>query len=191
MSEKHPNNNEKLFLELAYNRFDDLYAEVMSDSFWSQGPAVRFTKISDAFSIYTELLHYPPLEWSIEALRRQRPPMEAEIGSEVFKFVRNVVAHYPFYETWNDVWISKPLANWHTPSLSIDRFLSHYEGRDPVKYRFWEPQKKCMTYLSINFPAEYGDKRIYLKDMIDEKDGVRFCFILMKGVLNSQLLSTE
>jgi hypothetical protein len=44
-----------------------------------------------------------------------------------------------------------------------------------------------MTYLSINFPSTYGDDKIYLKDIISEKDGVKFSFIMMRNILNTQV----
>jgi hypothetical protein len=45
-----------------------------------------------------------------------------------------------------------------------------------------------MTYLSINFPANYeDDTNIVLKDILTEKEGVKFSFILMKQVINTQV----
>jgi hypothetical protein len=80
------------------------------------------------------------------------------------------------------------LISWHREGQSIDKFLSNYVGRPPVKYRFWEASKKQMTYLSITFPTEYGeDGRIYLRDMLNEKDGVKFCFVLMRQIMNTQV----
>ena len=113
--------------------------------------------------------------------------MEAEIGGELFKFVRNVLAHFPLFATWDEVWINKALVNWNKKGRSVDRFLNKYQGKSEVKYRFWEEKKKQMTYLSINFPGTYGDDKIYLKDIISEKDGVKFSFIMMRNILNTQV----
>jgi hypothetical protein len=41
--------------------------------------------------------------------------------------------------------------------------------------------------MSIRFPEEYGENKIYLKDMISEKDGVKFSFIMMSKILNTQV----
>lgn len=61
-----------------------------------------------------------------------------------------------------------------------------------MKYRFWNPKKKEMTYLQICFPTQYGgDCKVYLKDMIAERDGVRFCFILMHQILQVQIAEEE
>lgn len=183
-----PNASEVQFLTLAYNRFYDLYDEVMSDSFWGKGDWERFSKIQQSYSIYSELLNYEPIKYTIERLRKTRPPMEAEIGGELFKFIRNILAHFPFYGKWDDVWVNRPLVTWNKDGQTIDRFLKKYEAKPSVKYRFWESDKKRMTYLTIAFPKKYLDgSKIYLKDIIDEKDGVKFSFVLMKNIMDTQV----
>lgn len=186
--ELRPNKAEKEFLTLAYNRFYDIFEEVMDDSFWDKDDWYRFSKVKDGFVVYAELLDYPPIKWVIGHIKKARPPMEAEIGSELFRFIRNIVAHFPFFESWNKVWINKSIINWHKEGQSIDRFLRKYKRKEKVKYRFWEAQKKRMTYLSINFPERYEeDTKIYLKEILSEKEGVRFSFILMEQILGTQV----
>ena len=187
--ETRPTKAEELFLSHAYNRFYDLHEEVMRDDFWEKDPCYRFSKVSQAFSIYAELLAYEPFTYVLKAMKNQRPPMEAEIGGPLFKFVRNVLAHFPIFESWDDVWISKELVNWQKEGLTIDRFLKAFSGHAEVKYRFWEADKKKMTYMSIRFPEVYDNNRVYLKDMISEKDGVKFLFIMMRNILNTQVES--
>ncbi len=182
-----PNKAEQEFLKLAYNRFYDVYEEVMADSFWRKNKRYRFSIIKDCFLIYTELLNYKPLKWEIEYLKKARPPMEAEIGSELFKFVRNIITHFPFFNTWENVWISKQIINWNKDGQSIDKFLTKYSGKNPVKYRIWEEKKRKMTYLSIIFPKNYGSNTIYLNNILTEKEGVKFSFILMRKILDSQV----
>jgi len=185
-----PNEAEVEFLTLAYNRFYDIFEEVMKDSFWDKDGWYRFSKIKDGFSVYTELLSYEPIKWVIEVMKKARPPMEAEIGRDFFKFIRNIIVHFPFFESWNEVWIKKSIINWQKHGQFIDYFLQKYKGKEIVKYRFWEPRKKRMTYLSINFPEDYEkDNKIYLKEIISEKEGVKFSFILMKQILDTQIES--
>lgn len=187
--EARPNKSEKLFLSLGYNRFYDLFDEIMMDDFWAKEDCYRFGKVSSIFAVYAELLAYEPFKHVLEALKRQRPPMESEIGGPLFKFVRNIIAHFPVFETWDEVWVSKELVNWQREGLTIDRFLKKYAGHDEVKYRFWEADKKRMTYMSIRFPEKYDNNKIYLKDMIEEKDGVKFSLIMMRQILNTQVES--
>ena len=178
---------EKEFLDLAYNRFYDIFEEVMAESFWSKRKNYRFSRIKEGFAIYAELLNYEPLKWVIEHLRKARPPMEAEIGSELFRFIRNVISHFPFFDTWDEVWIKKSIINWNRDDQSIDKFLNKYFGKSTIKYRFWEARIKKMTYLSINFPQEYQNNKIYLKEILSEKAGVKFSFILMRQIIDTQI----
>lgn len=108
------------------------------------------------------------------------------MGGELVKFLRNVLAHFPFFQTWDTVWINKVLVNWSKEGKSIDKFLNKYVGREPVKYRIWDGKKKTMTYISINFPSVYnGDEKIYLKDMLNEREGVWSTLILMARIINT------
>lgn len=184
-----PNTSDELFLSLGYTRFYDLFDEIMADDFCEKEGWYRFSKLSNIFAVYSELLTYEPFKYVLEALKRQRPPMEFEIGGPMFKFVRNILAHFPFFETWDDVWVSKDLVNWQKEGLTIDRFLKKYTGHQEVKYRCWETDKQRMTYISIRFPQEYGENKIYLKDLIAEKDGTRFSLIMMQQILNTQVES--
>ncbi len=186
--ELRPNETEKELLTLAYNRFYDIYGEVFVDDFWEADATYRFTKIRDAFLVYAELLQYPPIARVLQHLRKSRPPMEAEIGEEFFKFVRNTLIHFPFFTQWDDVWITKDIVNWDKAGQSIDRFLSAYDGHEPVKYRFWQPDKQRMTYLSVCFPDGYArGEKVYLRDMLSEREGVQFSLILMRKIMDTQV----
>lgn len=45
-----------------------------------------------------------------------------------------------------------------------------------------------MTYMSINFPTEYSmNKKIFLKDISTEKDGIKFSLVFMYNVLETQV----
>ncbi len=93
--------------------------------------------------------------------------MESEIGGPMFKFVRNA-GSLSLFDTWDDVWVSRDLVNWQREGLTIDKFLKKYVGSKEVKYRFWESEKKNDLH-EHKLPLEYGDNRIYLKDMLSEK----------------------
>jgi hypothetical protein len=183
-----PSAPEVEFLQLSYNRFYDIYDEVMSDNFFEKEPWYRFSRIKDAFAVYSELLNYEPIKLVIRSLKKIRPPMEAEIASELFKFIRNVITHFPFFENWNEVWTTKSLVNWYKDGKTIDKFLEKYKGHTQVKYRFWEYNKKKMSYLSINFPNHYDkNSKVYLKEILTEHEGIKFSFILMRQIMDTQV----
>lgn len=183
------NRKEYDFLNLSYNRFLDLYAEINSTNFIELSPELRFYKIKDIFGVYSELLSYKPIKDFIDEIKKHRPPMEAEISSAVLKFIRNVLVHFPFFKTWNEVYVTKKLINWTSEGKFIDKFLNKYLGHREVEYRFKYVGHKEFTYVTFSFPKEYKENKIYLKDMINEGDGIRFCLFLMYRVLMSQVIS--
>jgi len=183
-----PTVSEQEFLSLTFNKFYDIFEEIFEDSFWKNQKCYRFNKIKQAFAIYSELLNYEPIKLYLKNLKTSRPPMEAEIGGELFKVIRNLIAHFPYFDYWDEVWVKQSLINWEREGMTIDRFFKKYEGKEEVKYRFWEEEKKEMTYLSIKFPEKYSDNsKVILKEIITEKEGVKFSLILMKQILNSQV----
>lgn len=40
--------------------------------------------------------------------------------------------------------------------------------------------------MDINFPSS-NEKKIFIKDLISEKEGMFFCMVLMRQVLESQI----
>ena len=64
--EARPNKSEELFLSLGYNRFYDLFDEIMMDDFWTKEDYFRFGKVSSIFAVYTELLAYEPFKHVLE-----------------------------------------------------------------------------------------------------------------------------
>ena len=187
-NEIRPNEEEIMFLDLSYNKFYDLFDEVMAEDFWNKPLLYRFTKIKDAFAIYSELLNYEPIKYIIEAMKEHRPPMEAQISNDLFKCIRHIFSHFPFFDSWDEVWINKSIVNWHRPGKSIDKFLEKYSDGTEIKYRFWDSMNKEMTYLSIHFSSNYPEgEKIYLKDILQEKDGVKFSFLMMKQILDTQV----
>jgi len=46
-----------------------------------------------------------------------------------------------------------------------------------------------MTYMSIIFPQKYEEEKIYLREIVSEKDGVKFSIIMMRQILNTQVES--
>ena len=186
--ELRPSEAEKAFLTLAYNRFYDIYEEIESESFWGKNGWYRLCKIRDAFLIYAEVLHYPPIHWVFEHLKKIRPPFEVEIGKELFRLIRNILAHMPFFEKWDDIWINRNVVNWYKDGQAIDRFLKKHEGKGEIKFRYWLANRKKMNYLSINFPTGYvSNKKIFLKDILKEKEGVSFAFQYMRYILDTQV----
>ena len=48
-----------------------------------------------------------------------------------------------------------------------------------------------MTYFCINFPEKYDDTNIYLKEIMSEEVGMKFCMALMRTILDTQIEDAE
>jgi len=186
MPDIHPTIAEARVLEIGYDRFLNLYEEVMNENFRRKRPSTRLTKIKELCSVYSELIKYAPLEFVLENTQR---PHFTLIGKEFINFLRNLLLHFPYYETWNQIGFDKALITTLEASGSIDKFLSREHPED-LKYRFWEPSKKRMTYIEVHLKTAYSNGEfIWLEEMVTEKDGVRFLAIFMKEVLMTQVES--
>ena len=183
-------------LTLFYNRFYELYEEITNENFIEENAQIRFFKLREAFSIYKELLSYEPIKSYIDWMKHGgRPPLEGVIADGLFSFIRNLLLHFPVFKTWDEVYINKTLATW-SKTGQIDRFLNKcqqikIDGTGTLHYRIWEVKKKKMTYFTINFPEEYGEENIFLKDIISENVGMKFCMALMREVLDTQVKNAE
>lgn len=183
-----PNTAEKKFLSLAYNRFYDLFDEIISDSFWTNEETVRFMKVKECFMIYSELLNYEPIQWVLNHIDKHRPPMEGKIGRDFFSFLRNIFVHFPLFSNWDDIWFDKSLINWSKEGKSIDKFLTKYQNHGLVKYRLWDFNKKEFTYVTINFPQGYLENmKIRLSDLLSERDGAIFSLVFMRKIIDTQV----
>ena len=169
---------------------DNVYTNI------EENAQIRFFKLREAFSIYKELLSYEPIKSYIDWMKHGgRPPLEGVIADGLFSFIRNLLLHFPVFKTWDEVYINKTLATW-SKTGQIDRFLNKcqqikIDGTGTLHYRIWEVKKKKMTYFTINFPEEYGEENIFLKDIISEDVGMKFCMALMREVLDTQVKNAE
>jgi len=189
-----PNEKEKEVLTLFYNRFYNLFEEIVNDDFINKEASVRFFKLREAFSIYKELLSYEPIKAYLGWMKKGgRPHFEGIIADDLFSFIRNLLLHFPIFDTWDEVYITKNLATWSKVG-QIDRFLNKciklkIDSMGTVKYRIWEEKK--LTYFDVNFPEKYDDNNIYLKDIIAEEVGTKFCMALMREILDKQVENPE
>jgi hypothetical protein len=192
MEKSLPNEKEIEVLTLFYNKFYDLYEEITNDNFLREDAQLRFFKLRESFSIYKELLSYEPIKNYIEWMKKGgKPPLEGVIADGLFSFIRNLLLHFPIFKTWDEVYINKNLATWSKIG-QIDKFLHKctqikIDGKGILKYRIWDVKKGKMVYFSINFPEKYDEDNIYLKDIISEVVGMKFCIALMREILDTQV----
>ncbi|MBQ9684216.1 hypothetical protein IJV57_01920 [Candidatus Saccharibacteria bacterium] len=190
----HPTENEIVALNLFYNKFLDLYNEIRSKSFYKTDPEIRLLKLKELFSVYNELMLYEPIRQYVDNIDKFRPKSEKFIAMDLFSFIRNIMLHYPVFNTWDEIYMTKALAKWskNIKNHSIDKFLkkcTELSGLDQhPKFRIWDPKEKSFSYYEISFPEEYNsDSVIYLHSIMSERTGIEFCTIMMLKILSVQI----
>lgn len=182
-----PSKSEELFLNLAYDRFHALYEEITEDEFWDEDEVYRFSKVSNIFAVYTQLSSYMPIAVLLEADKLKSRSEETRAAGYIFRFLRNIFSNFPLFATWDEVWVSRTLVNWKKENSAIDNFLGEFSGHREVRYQHWDSNKKSTRGISIFFPKEYNDDKIYLKEILTERDGVMFSVTMMWQILTSQV----
>lgn len=174
------------FLNRTFNKFDEMFEEVMNVSFWNRDPRYRFSRLREGFSMFRVIQNYEQVYCNIAGTRKPSIREGAAIGTEFFRFIKNITMHFRFFENWEHVYVAEALC--YKRGQLIDSFLKKYCGKEPLKVRFWEKYKKRMVCLAIYFPEAYGgDRKVFLKDMLSEEEGVRFSFIYMRKIIASQV----
>jgi len=106
------------------------------------------------------------------------------LGLTESQFRAALIAHFPFFDTWDSIHFSRDLILWEGKSRSIDKFFKKFESHSAEKFRVWHPKAAEFSYVTIQFPASYSNNtEIWLKDILEEKTGICFSTRLMLRVL--------
>ena len=88
-----------------------------------------------------------------------------------FKMIRNVLNHFPIFNSWEEIYISRELVNWNNPKYS--QILDYFDEENEMSYRIylnenneWIEKKK----IDIKVPTLEQYNKIYLKDIISLDD---------------------
>ncbi|MEK7638955.1 MAG: hypothetical protein AAB388_02205 [Patescibacteria group bacterium] len=181
---KYPSKQEEKFLALGYNRFLDLYKEVSSVGFWSKAKEERLLVVKELLSVYVELIKYRPLGFLLSNSKR---PHTELVGKHLVGFLRNLLLHFPFYSSWEEIVFDKELITSVETCGKIDQFLTKEHPVD-IKYRLWNHKSKEMVYIEVNLQTRYREgMEISLSSIIPEKEGVMLLSLYMYSILMSQV----
>lgn len=100
---------------------------------------------------------------------------------QVFKMLRNLLIHFPFFENWDDIYINENLLDWNkSKGNQIKRFFKKNEGKQlryaiyMKRYDNWEKEIE----INITIPKIYKYKKVYLKDILTIDEAMwTFCII--------------
>lgn len=186
-----PSKKELIFLNLAYNRFFDLYKkfENYSNPLSSEE---KFSLLKNILQIYSECLKYEPIKYYLKFLAEKRP-LGDTTSLKYFEVIRHILVHFPFFNKWDDVYFTQELIIWNGNHSKINSFFLDNEGKEEFKWRVWDENEKMMKYgYVIKFPNNYSkNSKIYIKDLIDEVKGIEISLLMIKRVLESQVYSVK
>lgn len=172
-----PTKSEKQFLHLAYERFVNLVKEIKGKHFWDHDAKYRLAQEKELFLIYTELSSYNLLKELFNQFKNEPENKNYHtIGVELFQMLRNVFTHFPFFETYNDIWINHSIVNWLKPEKGrIAKFFKNNLGKNSIEQEYLDEhntKKNC----TIKFPTkDQYENKLFIKDILGEKEGILYC----------------
>ena len=175
---------EAIFFDLAYNRFFDLYSEIDSSTFWKRDGLYRLHRLKDVFAVYAELSNHRAIKYILEQNEAGLRPSEQADCHRLLKAIRNLLSHFPLFESWDEIWFNKELITWEGEKGSINSLFSVVRPVPIVKYRFLDGSIQKLVYVSVSFPSNYAaNEKIFLSEILTEREGSRFSIRLMLSVL--------
>lgn len=107
-----------------------------------------------------------------------------EIWIESFEVIRDIIAHFPFFDSWDDIYLNRVLLNWNNKNLKnkkhIESFFDKYAGKE-IGYDIYthNGENWIVTHTAVmHIPKLKVYKKIYLKDIISFSDVIwTFCII--------------
>jgi hypothetical protein len=132
------------------------------------------------------MMNYDPIKHFTDKIKDNRIEFESDnsLAMQLLKIIGHILFHFPFYKTWDDIEFTSQLLNWNKKG-SIDKFFTKYNSSTIMKFRYWEQDKKRMTYIDINFPKNYNqNSNIFLKNIMTEQDCIPFVVIIMRDYFN-------
>lgn len=117
----------------------------------------------------------------------------SKIKISVFSMIRNVLAHFPFYEEWNEIYLNEEIVNWNNPrGKSICKFFSEANAGKILSYdvyfRLSYSEEKIKHTINITIPSIKDG--FYMKDFIGLGD-LYFTFFLIDHLLEKLGIPTQ
>ncbi|HKG08440.1 MAG TPA: hypothetical protein VKB19_18375 [Pedobacter sp.] len=166
------------FLELAFERF--LYTKDRLQH--EQNKAVRLLLLKEVFSIFDEI------NAIIDVRVNFNDPQAFDSLFELVNFLRNVLLHFPLFDTWDQIFISPSIGSEMMPQRKggqIAKYLNNNLGKADVPYTI---QFSSVTFdASINLSAIKADPDFtFLKDIVSEKDVITLIVELIQHLYTAK-----
>lgn len=90
-----------------------------------------------------------------------------------FKMIRNVVQHFPIFDSWEEIYISTDLLDWNNPNGN--QIKKYFNSDKEFSYKiFLKEEKEWIQKREINIKTPKLGKynKIYLKDILSLDDAL-------------------
>ena len=144
-----------------------------------------FKSVKQVSSLISELLSNSDTKKAFEkaASASKVNGKNNEIWLECFEVIRNILVHFPWFNSWDEIYINRSLLNWNNNTgrqQHIEKFFDKYANKT-LEYTIyyhngikWVPGHKSI----LKVPKLYAYKKLYLKDIISMKDYVMSFYII-------------
>ncbi|MBG6233502.1 hypothetical protein IWX76_000057 [Pedobacter sp. CAN_A7] len=169
------------FLIKAFERFLTIQEKIKDDSV---SPAIKLLCLKEIFAIFSEIEQFSDVSATFQP---------TNIIVPVFAFVtflRNVLLHFPIYNSWNDIQISADLANDLSPNhkgSSISKYLNANVGMQDLDMTLvteFGELPATLRFSAIKNPVDL----IFLKDIITEDEVVNVLLGILLFVYTTKVV---
>lgn len=138
-------------------------------------PEEKFSIIKELSSITSELLKHKSTCDKMKEVAKSSEFNGKNVDEkfETFIMIRNVINHFPIFESWDDVFITKEMIEWNNPKYS--QIKDFFKEEKKYSYKIflmdngiWTPKKD----IEINIPKLIDGDRIYLSDFLSLDDAL-------------------
>jgi hypothetical protein len=101
----------------------------------------RFSILKELSLLTTELLNDKDIEQKILDLANDSSVNgeDNETKLKIFKVLRNIIAHLPFFESYDDIVLSRNILTWNCPgNSSILRFFDNNDGKEIISKIYYK-----------------------------------------------------
>lgn len=152
--------------------------------------AVRFLSSEIRLLWYKEMLALFNEFNKIERLTREFVDFDENVLNMIalVDFIRNLLLHFPYFATWNDVFVSREIARsqqFPIKNGKITKFLESSKDRKSFFLRMKYFGNAGQREAKVLFPVvESDDQEIFLKDIINESNGAICVLAVMNSICN-------
>lgn len=148
-----------LFLKLSKERIS--YIENLLDTDTTPAP-IKLLLYKEMYTVFAELQLFA-FEKINTGLSNDEKKMMLDLKDTV-TFTRHILAHFPLFNTWDDIWITKEFAESMyngSGSGTISKFLNANDGRKSYTYKVTPKLGLPDIIITIRYPEKKKQMRKY------------------------------